>query len=70
MFVISFGGKLKNGDFNQYLRNMDPTFNFVKSEVKICVDIFMVMHYIAVQLLKHLKLINDIYLKVKYRRQT
>ena len=30
MFVISFGGKLKNGDFNQYLRNMDPTFNFIK----------------------------------------
>ena len=70
MFVISFGGKLKNGDFNQYLRNMDPTFNFVKFEAKICVDIFIVMHYIAVQLLKHLKLINDIYLKVKYRRQT
>ena len=30
MFDISFGGKLKNCDFNGYHRNMDPTFNFIK----------------------------------------
>ena len=28
MFVISFGEKLKNCD--EYLRNMDPTFNYDK----------------------------------------
>ena len=39
-------------------------------EVAICLDIFIVMHYIAAPLLIHLKLINDIYLKVKYRKQT